>query len=172
MKLNISRNTMIANDFGSQVLIRSIKKKHPDALLVDVDLLESFQIDSMHEEDPTKFLKFLVHYTIKTELGWDSVEFMPKELFVFSNESYGRKWTFDFIIFNIKNWEPFYWKYPDGIIEKISMLSYFLDYGYAKTLSAIFSGSGGLMIDKTVEFDELCAKWRGNISVILSQTKN
>lgn len=171
MKLNISRNTVIASDLVGQVIISTLKEKHQNVYILDVDLLESYNQDDLNSDHPDLFLKSMVHTFFKCYGSRSLCEELLDSIFVVLSKGIP-DWSFRYIVFRLKNWEPYYLKFPDGFLESFALLSYWAEGMYQKQIRDYSMGSS-----KDWEYFfgngyfRVLDRWYGNHFVILSLTK-
>lgn len=122
MQLNISRNTMIASPLVAKLVVGTVKRKHAKAMMVEVDCLVTPDLDwnnliGLHQQ-----LQAFVYdvFTIgDRSFCMDALELLIREFALGEKSDHP-----DYIVFMVRNWEPFAHLYPDGVKESFSLVSF------------------------------------------------
>lgn len=157
---------MIATEFVKNSVIAAIKLRHKEVMVITVDLFEPIDVcnqrSKITEIAIKDFVQRLFVRSAGTRLFYEHFDDLYNAL---GHGGFSTK--YDYLVVIVKNWEAFYAKYPDGIIERFAILSYWHNY-----LRQIFAGRKSILVSSNdVNYFENLDDWRSNYFIILSHNQ-
>ncbi len=137
MQLNISHNTIMASPFAEGMLLEALKQDYPDLLSVEVDCHKPRFKDYRKVTTLDEYIDWFVSevFVADGEFRDQSVNCLEDILVNFALHKFDP--VPDYLVIKVKNWEPYFWYYPDTTPATTSLLSYFMSYFSAKTICGL-----------------------------------